>query len=90
VVQGTPRPGGFYRQEYCPGQAEDKARVITVAGVGTVPAGRYSNVLLTKDIDPLNRDKVEHKWYAPGVGPIQVIRIGSAHHEQIKLVSKRG
>ena len=90
VVQGTPRPGGFYRQEYRPGQAEDKARVITVTGVGTVPAGRYSNVLLTKDIDPLNPDKVEHKWYAPGVGPIQVIRIGSAHHEQIKLVSKRG
>jgi hypothetical protein len=87
VVQGKPRPGGFYRQEYRPGLAEDKARVLTTSAAARVPAGSYANVLLTKDIDPLNPDKVEHKWYAPGVGPVHVLRIGSAHHEEIELVS---
>jgi len=89
VVLGQPRPGGFYRQEYRPGQAEDKARVISMRATERVPASTYRNVLLTKDIDPLNPDKIEHKWYAPGVGPIHVLRIGSAHHEEIKLVSMR-
>ena len=46
----------------------------------------FTGVVLTRDIDPLNPDKVEHKWYAKGVGPVHVIRIGSAHHEEIKLV----
>ena len=89
VVQGTPRVGGYYRQEYRPGQAEDKAKVVSISASGRVPAGTFHRVLLTRDIDPLNPDKVEHKWYAAGVGPIHVLRIGSAHHEQTKLVSYR-
>jgi len=55
-----------------------------------VPAGTYGNVVLTRDIDPLNcPTKKEIKSYARGVGPIHVIRTRSAHHEEIKLVSKR-
>jgi hypothetical protein len=88
VVQGNPGIGGFYRQEYRPGLAEDQAKVISLNGVERTPAGNYHNVLVTKDIDPLNPAKVEHKFYAPGVGPVHVIRIGSAHREETKLVSK--
>jgi hypothetical protein len=43
-------------------------------------------VVETLDTDPLNPDKLEHKFYAPGVGPVHVIRVGSAHHEETKLV----
>jgi hypothetical protein len=89
VVQGSPKVGGFYRQEFRPGQAEDQARIVSLTGKEHVPAGTYGNVMVTKDIDPLNPDKVEHKFYAPGAGPVHVIRIGSAHREEIKLVSKR-
>jgi hypothetical protein len=90
VIQGHPAVGGFYRQEYRPGLAEDKARVVTTNGKQTVPAGTFSGVLQTRDIDPLNPDKIENKWYAPGMGPVHVVRIGSAHREEIKLVSKTG
>jgi hypothetical protein len=38
------------------------------------------------DTDPLNPDKIEHKFYAPGVGPVHVVRIGGAHQEEIKLI----
>ena len=55
-----------------------------------MPAGHFRHVMQTRDIDPLNPDKVENKWYAPGVGPVHVVRIGSAHHEEIKLVRTTG
>ncbi|MCW2998029.1 MAG: hypothetical protein JWN65_1578 [Solirubrobacterales bacterium] len=90
VLPARPRPGAFYRQEYRPGLAEDKARILSVADTQTVPAGTYRHVVRTYDIDPLNPDKKEHKWYAPGVGPVHVVRIGSAHHEEIKLLSVHG
>jgi hypothetical protein len=86
AVHGNPKRGRFYRQEYRPGIAEDMARVVRTDATQKAPAGTFSGVLETLDIDPLNPDKIEHKWYAPGVGPVHVIRIGSAHHEEIRLV----
>jgi hypothetical protein len=86
VMPATPRPGAFYRQEYRPGQAEDQARIMKIDAVQSVPAGSYRQVVETLDKDPLNPDKIEHKWYARGAGPVHVIRIGSAHHEEIKLL----
>jgi hypothetical protein len=88
AVHGNPKRGTFYRQEYRPGIAEDKARVLSTKTTQKVPAGTFRGVLETYDIDPLNPDKKEHKWYAPGVGPVRVIRFGSAHQEEIKLVKK--
>jgi hypothetical protein len=90
VVHGHPKVGGLYRQEYRPGQAEDMARIMSLTAVQKVPAGTFKNVIATRDIDPLNPDKIENKWYAPGAGPVHVVRIGSAHHEEIKLVAQSG
>jgi len=88
VVKAHPQPGGgTYRQEYRPGVAEDMARVVSVKDAQTVPAGTFSNVLHTLDTDPLNPDKIENKFYAPGVGPVHVKRKGSAHTEEIRLIS---
>jgi hypothetical protein len=86
VIQGDPRPGPTYRQEYRPGVAEDRARVLTASAVETVPAGTFHNVVETYDTDPLNPDKVERKYWAPGVGAVHVVRIGGSHQEEIKLV----
>jgi hypothetical protein len=90
AVHGHPRVGGFYRQEYRPGIAEDEAKVLTTTAKQTVPAGTFRNVLETRDIDPLNPAKVENKWFAAGRGPVHVLRIGSAHKEEIKLVRMTG
>lgn len=89
VMFANPKPGGFYRQEYRPGIAEDKARILTATGTQKVPAGTFRNVVQTRDIDPLNPDKMENKWYARGVGVVHVLRIrGKNQTEEIKLVSK--
>jgi hypothetical protein len=64
--------------------------VLDVHAKVSVPAGAFSGVVETRDIDPLNPAKVENKWYAPGAGPVHVLRLGSAHREEIKLVSMTG
>jgi hypothetical protein len=86
ILQGKPKPGPTYRQEYRPGVAEDMARVLLVNAVQRVPAGTYRRVVETLDTDPLNPDKIEHKFYAPGVGPVHVVRTGGSHSEETKLV----
>ncbi|MDQ6915118.1 MAG: hypothetical protein M3155_04825 [Actinomycetota bacterium] len=90
VAQAKPRRGPTYRQEYRPGVAEDMAKVIQVGAVERVPAGTFRDTIVTLDTDPLNPAKIEHKSYAPGVGPVHVKRQGSAHTEEIKLVKVIG
>ena len=90
VLRAHPKPGQFYRQEYRPGVAEDMARVLSVTVKQKVPAGSFGNVVETRDVNPLDPSKVENKWFAKGVGAIRVLRIRSAHHEEIKLVRKTG
>jgi hypothetical protein len=91
IMHTTPKPGRPYRQEYRPGVAEDMGQVVRVNMTVKVPAGRFKHVVETRDTDPLSPDKIEHKWYAPGVGLIEADRKWTGHHEHIKLVSiKRG
>jgi hypothetical protein len=85
-IHAKPVVGIRYRQEYRPGIAEDMAKVLAVGLTRTVPAGTFHNVVETYDTDPLNPDKLEHKWYAPGVGMIEAIRHGGGHKEHIKLL----
>jgi len=87
VIQGNPHPGPTYRQEYRPGVAEDKAKVLTTSAVERVRAGTFRHVVETYDTDPLNPQKIERKFWAPGVGAVHVVRIGSFHQEEIKLTS---
>jgi hypothetical protein len=89
VMHAKPAPGPAYRQEYRPGIAEDMAKVLSVSTTRNVPAGTFKHVVVTFDTDPLNPDKLEHKWYAPGVGLIEAVRFGGGHHEHIKLVSAK-
>jgi hypothetical protein len=70
VMLAHPTVGDAYRQEYYVGEAEDLGEVVGIGGDKTVPAGRYTDVLVTKDWNPLEPDVIEQKTYAPGVGVI--------------------
>ena len=61
--------------------------MLTTNAVERVPAGTFRHVVETFDTDPLNPQKVERKFWAPGVGAVHVVRIGSFHQEEIKLTS---
>jgi hypothetical protein len=70
VMPADPAVGMAYRQEYYAGEAEDMAEIIAVGGSVEVPAGRYEDVVTTKDWTPLEPEVIENKTYAPGVGAV--------------------
>jgi hypothetical protein len=75
LLLADPKRAMEYRQEYYRGQAEDAARVLSLDMRAKVPAGFFDPVLVTKDYTPLEPDLVEHKFYAPGVGPVLAITV---------------
>ncbi len=70
AMPANPVAGMEYRQEYLEGEAEDEAAVITVGEERVeVPYGYFDeDVLMTRDLVPLEPRVQEFKLYAPGVG----------------------
>ena len=89
VMPASPRVGQSYRQESRPGVAEDQAKVLQIDVSGRVPYGAFRSGLTTLDTDPLDPAKIEHKTFAPGIGLVSAVRQGSAHVEDIQLISVR-
>ena len=87
VMPARPRVGQAYRQEFKAGEAEDRAKVLSLDEQAEVPFGRFTRVLMTKDFTPLEPDVLEHKFYARGVGPVLVLGIsgGSAREELVSF-----
>jgi hypothetical protein len=84
IMPAQPQVGLSYRQEYDAGNAEDKASVVSLDDQATVPFGSFTNVLQTRDVNPLEKNFVEHKYYAKGIGPIETIQVsGGQAHEQL-------
>jgi hypothetical protein len=76
--------GETYRQEYYEGEAEDRGQVLSATERVTIPFGSFENVVQTLDTTPLEPGQREHKFYAPGVGLIQEVNLGSG--ETISLI----
>ena len=87
VMPARPRPGLSYRQEFYRGEAEDRARIVSLRERAQVPAGRYRRVLMTRDVDPLEPDVLEFKFYARGVGPVLAVSVsgGSDREELVRF-----
>jgi hypothetical protein len=84
ILPADPQVGMAYRQEYYAGQAEDGAEILALDKHVDVPFGTFDNVLETSDFTPLEPDVEEHKFYARGVGPVEVLQTsGGSSHEQL-------
>lgn len=68
MMPGSPEVGQAYYQEIAPGEAMDRARVISVTDTFETPSGTYENCLRTEETTPLEPREREHKIYAPGIG----------------------
>ncbi len=96
VMQANPTPGKWYRQEYRPGIAEDKARVLKPGSpthFGTpvsttlhTGGNTFHNVIVTDDVNPLDPSLKENKWYAKGYGTVKTLRQGGGHKETSHFV----
>jgi len=75
IMPADPESGMAYRQEYYKGEAEDEASVLSVDEQVEVATGRYTDVLMTRDVVPLEPRVNEHKFFAPGVGPVLALKI---------------
>ncbi len=84
VVPADPQVGMVYRQESLPGEAEDRAAVLSLDEQAGVPAGHFDDVLLTKEFTPLSPEVLEYKLYAPGVGVVLAIGVsGGSDREEL-------
>jgi hypothetical protein len=84
IIPAEPAVGMAYRQEYYAGEAEDAAEVLSLDEHVDVPFGSFDDVLMTKDFTPLDPDVVENKFYARGIGPVQVIAVsGESSREEL-------
>jgi hypothetical protein len=88
IMPARPRVGLAYRQEHYAGVAEDRARVFSLRERVEVRAGRFPRrVLLIKETEGIERDLLEYKFYARGVGPVLGIEVsgGSGREELVRF-----
>jgi hypothetical protein len=88
IMPATPRVGLSYRQENYKGEAEDRAKVLSLGAKVKVPFGRFNNALETEDTTPLEPDVVEHKFYAKGVGPVLKTAASGGGREELVSFTK--
>lgn len=91
VMPARPAPGDTYRQEYLPGEAEDMGRILRVDGARRVRFGSFLGVVVTRDWSPLDPGSAEHKYYAPGIGPIyeEAVEGGPYRMELVDLSTRQ-
>lgn len=78
-MPANPEPGLSYRQEYYRRVAEDKAAVITVGEEQVeVPFGYFTDVVMTRDLVPLEPRVQELKFYARNIGPVLSVHTDGA------------
>ncbi len=86
ILPARPAVGLRYRQEYYPGEAEDKAQVVSLEDQVEVPFGHFGKgtVLMTRESNPLHPKDLEFKFYARGVGPVLAIGVsGGSDREEL-------
>lgn len=71
LMPGSPLVGARYYEEVAPGVAEDRAEIVGVDAVVTVPVGTFEDVVETLATDALDPEAEDPKAYAPGVGNIK-------------------
>ena len=90
IIPADPQVGQAYRQEYYAGQAEDAAEVMSLDEHVEVPFGSFDHVLETRDFTPLDPVVEEHKFYATGVGPVEVRQTSGGSSHEVLLSFERG
>ena len=86
VMPADPTPGHAYRQEFYEGEAEDLGQILRTGQQESVAFGSLTDVVVTRDWNPLEPDVVEEKSYAPGIGLVSETTVAGGH-DAAELVS---
>lgn len=80
----------YYLQGYSPGIAFlDEGKVFQLGQSTCVPAGCFNQVLITDEKSPLDPSGHQRKYYAPGVGNVQIGAVGDPEGETLLLTAYR-
>jgi hypothetical protein len=90
IMPADPQPGTTYRQEYYAGEAEDTGEIVSTGEQAEVPAGHYEDVVMTKDLNPLEPKVLEFKFYARGVGPVLAVSVSGGSDREELVSFRRG
>lgn len=71
MMPGQPLLKARFYNEVAPGEAMDRAEIVSLSVTMKTPAGEFKNCLKIEETTPLEPGNREHKHYAPGVGLIQ-------------------
>jgi hypothetical protein len=89
VLPAEPEVGMSYRQEYSAGEAEDRAKVLSLDAPASVPKGQFTGALETEDTTPLEPNVVEHKFYVRDIGPVLAVQVkGESGREELVSLSR--
>jgi hypothetical protein len=84
LLPAEPEVGMTYRQEYYAGEAEDRAKVLSLDEPVSVPFGDFTGALQTEDTTPLEPDVVEQKFYVRDIGPVLALKVkGDTGREEL-------
>ncbi|MEK6326178.1 MAG: hypothetical protein AABM66_01475 [Actinomycetota bacterium] len=84
IMPADPEVGLAYRQEYYAGEAEDEAEIVSLDEQAEVPFGHFTDVLMTRDLNPLEPKILEYKFYARDVGPVLAVSVsGGSDREEL-------
>lgn len=85
-MPAEPQTGMFFRQEWLPEEAEDMAEIISMNETITIPFGTFTNVMKTKEWNPLEKGSEEYKYWVSGVGMLRAEAIGDPGYEELVAV----
>lgn len=89
VMLADPAAGLSYQQEYAADVAEDRARILRVDAPASIGMGDYAECLKIKEWTPLSPGALEHKYYAPGVGLVQIVHVSGGRTLVVELTDIR-
>lgn len=74
-IQARPQIGRWFRQEWYPGQAEDRFRALSTSASVTIRYGHFRNALRTEERTNLEPGVVDNKYYARGLGVLRELAV---------------
>ena len=84
IMPADPQEGVTYRQEYYAGEAEDEGEIFSLDEQAEVPAGHYTDVVMTRDTNPLEPKVLEYKFFARDAGLVLAVSVsGSSDREEL-------
>jgi hypothetical protein len=91
IMPAHPKEGLAYRQEFFPGQAEDRAVIFSLDEMAEAPFGHFPHTLMIKETNPIEPKVEEFKFYAQGVGPVEAVAVsGGTDREELLRVRHNG